>query len=177
LTPSQPEPWLRGSVPGIPALLQPVAHAFLLALEDVETAVSDLTVDQLWLEPGGAASAGFHLVHLAGSTDRLLTYARGEALPASQRAALAGERAMTAPYPPVGELMTSWRTTVEGALRQLATTPEATLTNARLVGRAQLPSNVLGLLFHAAEHAQRHVRQLVTTAKIIRGTGLDAAMS
>jgi hypothetical protein len=177
LTPSQPEPWLRGSVPGIPALLQPVAHAFLLALEDVETAVSDLTVDQLWLEPGGAASAGFHLVHLAGSTDRLLTYARGEALPASQRAALAGERAMTAPYPPVGELMTSWRTTVEGALRQLATTPEATLTNARLVGRAQLPSNVLGLLFHAAEHAQRHVGQLVTTAKIIRGTGLDAAMS
>ena len=177
MTPSQPEPWLRGSVPGIPALLQPVAHAFLLALEDVETAVSDLTVDQLWLEPGGAASAGFHLVHLAGSTDRLLTYARGEALPASQRAALAGERAMTAPYPPVGELLTGWRTTVEGALRQLATTPEATLTNARLVGRAQLPSTVLGLLFHAAEHAQRHVGQLVTTAKIIRGTGLDAAMS
>jgi len=148
-----------------------------LALEDVETAVSDLTVDQLWLEPGGAASAGFHLVRLAGSTDRLLTYARGEALPASQRAALAGERAMTAPYPPVGELLTGWRTTVEGALRQLATTPEATLTNARLVGRAQLPSTVLGLLFHAAEHAQRHVGQLVTTAKIIRGTGLDAAMS
>ena len=177
MTISQPEPWLRGPVPGIPALLQPVAHAFLLALEDVETAVSDLTVDQLWLEPGGAASAGFHLVHLAGSTDRLLTYARGEALSASQRAALASERAMTAPYPPVGELLTGWRTTVEGALRQLATTPEATLTNARLVGRAQLPSTVLGLLFHAAEHAQRHVGQLVTTAKIIRGTGLDAAMS
>jgi len=177
LTISQPEPWLRGPVPGIPALLQPVAHAFLLALEDVETAVSDLTVDQLWLEPGGTASAGFHLVHLAGSTDRLLTYARGEALSASQRAALASERAMTAPYPPVGELLTGWRTTVEGALRQLATTPEATLTNARLVGRAQLPSTVLGLLFHAAEHAQRHVGQLVTTAKIIRGTGLDAAKS
>jgi len=177
LTISQPEPWLRGPVPGIPALLQPVAHAFLLAREDAEAAVSDLTVDQLWLEPGGAASAGFHLVHLAGSTDRLLTYARDEALSASQRAALAGERAMTAPYPPVGELLTGWRTTVEGALRQLATTPEATLTNDRLVGRAQLPSTVLGLLFHAAEHAQRHVGQLVTTAKIIRGTGLDAAKS
>ena len=177
MTPSQPEPWLPGPVAGIPALLQPVAHAFLLALEDVETAVSDLTVDQLWLEPGGAASAGFHLVHLAGSTDRLLTYARGEALSASQRAALAGERAMTAPYPLVGELLTGWRTTAEGALRQLATTPEATPTNARLVGRAQLPSTVLGLLFHAAEHAQRHVGQLVTTAKIIPGTGLDAPKS
>ena len=177
MTPSQPEPWLRGPVAGIPALLQPVAHAFLLALEDVEAAVSDLAVDQLWLEPGGAASVGFHLVHLAGSTDRLLTYARGEALSTSQRAALAGERAMTAPYPPLGELLTGWRTTVEGALRQLATTPEATLTNARLVGRAQLPSTVLGLLFHAAEHAQRHVGQIVTTAKIVKGIGFGGVNS
>ena len=177
MTASMPEPWLRGPVPGIPTLLQPVAHAFLLAMEDIEVVVSDLTVDQLWLEPGGAASPGFHLVHLAGSTDRLLTYARGEALSASQRAALADERAMTAPYPPLGELLTGWRTTVEGALRQLATTSEATLTNARLVGRAQLPSTVLGLLFHAAEHAQRHVGQIVTTAKIIRGTEPDAADS
>jgi hypothetical protein len=177
MTPSQPEPWLRGPVPGIPALLQPAAHAFLLALEDVELAISDVTVDQLWLEPGGAASLGFHLLHLTGSTDRLLAYARGEALSASQRAALANERATTAPHPPLDELLTAWRTTVEGALRQLATTPDATLTNARLVGRAQLPSTVLGLLFHAAEHAQRHVGQLVTTSKIIRGTALDAANS
>jgi DinB superfamily len=174
MTASQPEPWLRGPVPGIPALLQPVAHAFLLAREDVEAAVSGLTVDQLWLEPGGAASPGFHLVHLAGSTDRLLTYARGEAPSVSQRAALADERAMTAPYPSLDELLTGWRTTVESALGQLATTPEATLANARLVGRAQLPSTVLGLLFHAAEHAQRHVGQIVTTAKIVRGLDLAA---
>lgn len=172
MTTSQPEPWLRGPVPGIPALLQPVAHAFLLALEDVEAAVSTLTVDQLWLGPGGAASPGFHLVHLAGSTDRLLTYARGEALSPAQRAALAAERTLTASYPPLDELLTSWRTTVEGALRQLATTPEVTLTSARHVGRAQLPSTVLGLLFHAAEHAQRHVGQIVTTSKIVRGLGL-----
>ena len=173
MTIPKPEPWLRGPVPGIPALLQPAAHAFLLALEDVESAVSGLTVDQLWLEPGGAASPGFHLVHLAGSTDRLLTYARGEALSAPQRAALAAERTLT-PQPTLEELLTGWRTTVEGALDQLASTPEATLTNARLVGRAQLPSTVLGLLFHAAEHAQRHAGQLVTTSKIIRGTGLAA---
>jgi hypothetical protein len=42
----------------------------------------------------------------------------------------------------------------------------------RQVGRAQLPSTVLGLLFHAAEHAQRHVGQLVTTSKVIRRLGL-----
>ena len=174
MTASQPEPWLRGPVAGISPLLQPAAHAFLLALEDVEAAVSDLTLDQLWLEPGGVASAGFHLVHLAGSTDRLLTYARGEALSAAQRAALADERTLAPPYPTLDELLTKWRTTVDGALHQLATTPEASLNNARRVGRAQLPSTVLGLLFHAAEHAQRHVGQLITTAKIIRGTGPGA---
>ena len=177
MTISQPEPWLRGPVPGIPALLQPAAHALLLALEELEATVSELTVDQLWLEPGGAASLGFHLVHLAGSTDRLLTYARGESLSAAQRADLAAERALAPPYPSLDELLIGWRTTVEAALRQLASTPEATLTNARLVGRAQLPSTVLGLMFHAAEHAQRHVGQIVTTAKIIRGIGSGGANS
>jgi len=175
MTLSQPEPWLRGPMAGIPALLQPVAHAFLLALEDVEAAVSDLTADQLWLEPGGAASPGFHLVHLAGSTDRLLTYARGEGLSAAQRAALAAERALTCPYPTLDDLLAGWRTIVEAALRQLAATPEGTLSDVRLVGRAQLPSTVLGLLFHAAEHAQRHVGQLVTTARIVRGLGLASS--
>ena len=175
MTLSQPEPWLRGPVPGIPGLLQPAAPALLLALEDVEAAVSDLTADQLWLEPGGAASPGFHLVHLAGSTDRLLTYARGEALSAAQRAALAAERALTSPYPMLDDLLAGWRTTVDSALRQLAATPERTLSDVRLVGRTQLPSTVLGLLFHAAEHAQRHVGQLVTTAKIVRGLGLASS--
>ena len=106
MTVSQPEPWLRGPVQGIPTLLQPAAHAFLLALEEVEAAVAGVAADQLWLEPGGAASLGFHLVHLAGSTDRLLTYARGEALSAAQRAALAAERTRTPPDPPVDELLT-----------------------------------------------------------------------
>ena len=124
----QPEPWLRGPVRGIPALLQPAAHAFVLALEDSESAVAGLTAEQLWVEPGGAGSPGFHLLHLAGSTDRLLTYARGEALSEVQRSALATEKKITAPYPSLDDLLTRWRATVEGALRQLSATPEATLT-------------------------------------------------
>jgi hypothetical protein len=77
---TRPEPWLRGPVPGVPALLQPAAHAFQMALEDCEAAAGDLSDDELWRSPGaGAASVGYHLRHLAGSTDRLLTYARGEA--------------------------------------------------------------------------------------------------
>ncbi len=167
----EPEPWLRGPVPGIPPLLQPAAHAFLLALEDAETAASGLSTEQLWQRLGGAASAGFHLMHLAGSTDRLLTYARDERLSEAQRAALAAEKTPEALGLSRDALLNLWRTTVDLALRQLALTPESTLGDARFVGRDRLPSTVLGLLFHAAEHAQRHAGQLVTTAKIIRGSG------
>lgn len=77
---SQPEPWLRGPVDGIATGLQPVAHAFIAAREDVTAPLADVTPAQVWLQPGGAASIGFHLMHLAGATDRLLTYARGESL-------------------------------------------------------------------------------------------------
>ena len=54
------------------------------------------------------------------------------------------------------------------ALAQLAATAESTLGDARAVGRAQLPSTVFGLLFHAAEHASRHTGQIVTTARLVR---------
>jgi hypothetical protein len=58
---------------------------------------------------------------------------------------------------------------VDRALTQLRVTDASSLLEPRGVGRAQLPSTVLGLLFHAAEHTQRHVGQLITTAKIVRG--------
>jgi hypothetical protein len=148
-----------------------------MAQEDVDTALSGFTADLLWLEPGGVASVGFHLVHLAGSTGRLLTYARGEALSESQRAALARERTISAIRPPLPELLEQWHEAVAAALQQLAATPEASLSAPRLVGRAQLPSTVLGLLFHAAEHASRHAGQLVTTAKLVRSSSAPQAGS
>jgi uncharacterized damage-inducible protein DinB len=168
MTPSRPEPWLRGPLPGLPALLQPAGHAFVMSLEDCDAAAADLTAEQLWHGPGGAASVGFHLRHLTGSTDRLLTYARGDALDAAQKTALLAERTPGAPPPAGAQLRQAWRAMVERALAQLAATPEARLLDARFVGRAQLPSTVLGLLFHAAEHASRHTGQVVTTAKIVR---------
>ena len=165
-----PEPWLRGPLPGIPPLLQPPAHALLMALEDVEAIVTGTTIQQLWQRPGAAASVGFHLMHLAGSTDRLLTYARGESLSPAQVAALNAERELQEPYAAPDVLLARWREVVQNALRQIAGTPETSLLEGREVGRARLPSTVLGLIFHAAEHAQRHVGQIVTTTKIIRGT-------
>lgn len=169
----RPEPWLRGQVPGITPLLQPAAHAFIMSIEDCEAAVRDLSPDLLWVEHEGAASIGFHLRHLAGATDRLLTYARGEMLNSAQKAALVSERAPGAPPPPAADLLAAWRVGVDRALAQLATTPESALLDFRGVGRAQLPSNVLGLLFHAAEHASRHTGQVVTTAKILLTAGAD----
>lgn len=166
-----PEPWLRGPISGISRVLQPPAHAFVMAREDVDAAVADLTSAQLWLQPGGIASVGFHLAHLAGSTDRLLTYARGETLNDVQREALAREQRTADLRPPLAELLATWHSAVEQALRQLAATPDAALSEPRLVGRAKLPSTVLGLLFHSAEHAARHTGQIVTTAKFVRTIG------
>ena len=60
--------------------------------EDIELEVQGLTEDQLWQRPGGSAAIGFHLHHLPGSLERLLTYSRGESLSAEQMARLASER-------------------------------------------------------------------------------------
>jgi uncharacterized damage-inducible protein DinB len=147
----------------------PVAHAFIAAREDVVAALSGLSVEQFWARPGGAASVGFHLMHMAGSTDRQLTYARGTALDERQKAALAAEKNLPEPKPTADELLKTWDAAVERALKQLGETKDGELSAPRLVGRAQLPSTVRGLLFHAAEHAARHVGQIVTTAKIVRG--------
>jgi uncharacterized damage-inducible protein DinB len=112
---------------------------------------------------------GFHLAHLSGATDRLLTYARGERLTDAQKRQLAAERPAPAARPAAEDLLAAWRSTVAAAMRQLSQTSEEALQTPRLVGRAQLPSTVLGLIFHAAEHASRHTGQVVTTCKILRG--------
>jgi hypothetical protein len=164
--PTAPEFWLRGPIEGVPPALMPAAHALLQTLEDVERAVEGLTIDQLWLAPGGAASIGFHLIHLSGSTDRLLTYARGLPLNDDQKAALGKEK--NPPRTDAVPLLADFRRTVEGALAQIRATPPGSLTDARAVGRAGLPTTVLGLIFHAAEHSQRHAGQVVTTAKVVR---------
>ena len=163
------EAWLRGPVEGIVDDLQPAAHAFIAAREDLIAPLAGLTPTQLWATPGGAASIGFHLMHLAGATDRLLTYARGMMLDDRQKAALAAEKNPPEPRPTAEDLMKQWDAAVERALQQLGETKAADLGVGRAIGRAQLPSTVRGLLFHAAEHATRHVGQIITTAKIVRG--------
>ncbi len=164
---ARPERWLRGPIPGIPSLLQPVAHSLLQCRDEVKTHVRALTPDQIWARPSGAASVGFHVRHAAGSLDRLFTYARGQQLSPAQLAALAAEALPHFASNAGLTLVESFDEAVERAFEQLRTTDETTLLDARGVGRAHLPSTVLGLLFHAAEHTQRHVGQLVTTTRIL----------
>ena len=160
------EAWLRGPLPGVPPLLQPVAHALVQAREEVDAAVADLPEAALWDRPAGAASVGFHLQHLAGVLDRLLTYARGEALTDAQLAALRAEGqpadALTA-----SALTQSFSEAVDRALVQIRATDESTLLDPRGVGREQIPSTHIGLLVHAAEHTTRHVGQLIVTARVV----------
>jgi uncharacterized damage-inducible protein DinB len=164
---SKPEVWLRGPVDGVPALLQPVAHALLQVREEVDALVAPLTPAQIWQQPAGAASIGFHLRHAGGSLDRLFTYARGEVLNDAQKAALARESERTETVS-AGELIAAFDAIVESALDQLRATDAGKLLEARGVGRAQLPSTVLGLLFHAAEHTQRHAGQIATTRRMVQ---------
>jgi hypothetical protein len=162
---SDPEVWLRGPLPDVIPELQPVAHSLMQVREEIAAAAS-VSRSQLWARPGGAASIGFHLMHLAGSLDRLLTYARGNALNAAQRAALAAEdREDTSRS--AADLVKAALDALDHALVQVRTTALCTLDESREVGRGRLPSTVLGLLVHAAEHAQRHSAQIITTRKVI----------
>jgi uncharacterized damage-inducible protein DinB len=167
-TPSLPEVWLRGALPGIPPLLQPVAHALLQAREELQALLQTFPDEALWERPGGVASPAFHLQHLSGVLDRLLTYARGEALSAAQLAALKSE-GVADPLLSTAGLVGQFSMKVDEALYQLARTDEASLTEYRAVGRAALPSTVGGLLFHAAEHTMRHLGQLLVTLRILQG--------
>lgn len=168
--PDLPEVWLRGPLPDVPPLLQPVAHALMQAREEIVAALADFPESLLWQRPAGVASVGFHLQHLAGVLDRLTTYAQAEALTASQLAALAQEGQPADAATTSTSLRTAFERQVDKVLVQLRATSEAELTQPRGVGRAQLPSTVLGLLFHAAEHTQRHVGQLLVTARVLRGS-------
>lgn len=161
------EVWLRGPLTDVPPLVQPVAHALMQAREEVTALTHDFPQQLLWERPAGVASVGFHLQHLTGVLDRLCTYARNEALSAEQLAALESEGKPDQTTRTVQELVDQFSAQVDQTLDQLRSIDERTLTDFRGVGRAQLPSTVIGLLTHAAEHTMRHVGQLSVTIRVI----------
>ncbi|MBA4852330.1 DinB family protein [Emticicia sp. BO119] len=161
------EVWLRRPLPDIPALLQPIAHALLQVQEEVHALMADFPENLLWERPANIASPAFHLQHLTGVLDRLFTYARGEALSIAQLNALVSEGKLNKSVTVQG-LLSAFDRQIEQSISALAKTNEKILTDAREVGRAKLPSTVIGLLTHSAEHTTRHVGQLLVTIKILR---------
>lgn len=160
------EVWLRGPITGIPALLQPAAHALLQAREEINDFMFGFPDELLWEKPASLASPGFHLRHLTGVLDRLFTYAKSDSLNDNQLTYLKAEGIPSSVT--TKELVEAFNQQVDKAIAQLAATDEKALTNIRYVGRKQIPSTVMGLLFHAAEHTQRHTGQLLVTAKVLK---------
>ena len=163
--------WQRGPIEGVPAVLQPVAHILLQVRESVGEIVVGLTEAEWNHRPGGVASAAFHVRHIAGVIERLFTYARGQALSAEQLAAIPLEGGPLA-VEEVAGVLAALSTRIDAAVAELKTVDVATLGDYRGVGRAQLPSTVIGCLVHGAEHAMRHVGQLSVTVRVVRSDAL-----
>ena len=160
------EPWLRGPIAGMPAMVMPAAHALMQAAEDIPRAAHGLTRAQLWALPGGAAAVGFHLRHLGGSIDRLLTYMNGDMLSDAQMEALDAE--INDDGRSAEELVSEALAAIARGIDAMRDTPLDTYLETRGVGRRRLPTTVIGLLVHIAEHTQRHVGALIATSKIVR---------
>lgn len=162
-----PEVWLRGPIAGYPPLLQPVVHALLQAQEEIHLLMNGFPADQLWEKPAGMASPAFHLQHIAGVLDRMASYAKSERLSESQFDYLKKEGARDSQWT-VENLLEQLDQQIAAFLKQVSQTNPDTLGDFREVGRGRLPSTVGGLLFHAAEHTQRHVGQLLVTVKVLQ---------
>lgn len=159
--------WQRGPIDGLPAVLQPVAHILLQVRESVGELVVGLSDDEWNRRPGGVASAAFHVRHITGVIDRLFTYARGRALSTEQLAAIPLEGRPLEGVDAAGAL-DGLSARVDAAIAELKTIDVSTLGDFRGVGRAKLPSTVIGCLVHGAEHAMRHVGQLSVTVRVVR---------
>jgi uncharacterized damage-inducible protein DinB len=160
-----PEPWLRGPLENVPAHLMPVFHSFAQVREDLALHTSGLTNGQVWRSTGVIPPLGFQLRHIAGSVDRLVTYLMDEPLSESQLAELKQESAPGAGLP---ELLAAVNQSLSNAEQRIRGIPESALHDARFVGKKRMPTTVLGLLVHLAEHTQRHLGQAITTAKLVR---------
>jgi uncharacterized damage-inducible protein DinB len=161
-----PEAWMRGPIPGVNPLTAPVLFTFQQAREDLARWTDGLSFEQVWATPHGFGSVGFHLRHIAGSVGRLMTYLQGDALDAEQMAVLHAEHeAAGAGRDELLALVERAFQDAESAVRRL---DPATLAEPRTVGRKRLPTTVIGLLVHIAEHTQRHVGQAISAAKLAR---------
>lgn len=160
----QPEPWLRGTLTDVPAVGRGVLHALELAKEDVNRWCESLSEADLNARPFELPSIAFQLRHIARSLDRLLAYAEGNQLSAEQIALLKSEMEEGVKREALFE---EFSRVLDDAAQRVRALAAGDLEQARFVGKKQLPTSVGGLLVHLADHTQRHVGQVVTTAKVL----------
>jgi uncharacterized damage-inducible protein DinB len=161
------EPWLRGTLTEVDPVRRAVLHALELAGEDATRWCGGLTDVQMLSRPSGLPSVAFQLRHIARSLDRLMTYAEGKQLSAGQLSGLAFEIAERGS---AAEILEEFRYGLRSAMERIRAVAPESFTEPRGVGRKMLPTTVAGLLIHCAEHTQRHVGQMVTTAKIVQAS-------
>ena len=159
-----PEPWMRGILPGIDPVIGHLLRASEHIREDLEHAIGNLTVDQIWARPHGMTSVGFHAKHLAGSTERLCTYLEGRATHRRDNWQILSRK--TRVKNPPDNLIAAVRRSLaryEELVRAL--TPE-NFGEKREIGRRRLETTAISLAIHIAEHGQRHVGQAISAAKL-----------
>ena len=161
------EAWLNGKLDGYAPIVMPAAHALRQAIADLEKFAKPLSDEELTARPNDSPSAAFHLRHVAGSIDRLLTYSRGDELSETQFDLLKAENANDSDLN-AAELTEKAVDKINRALETLKTVAPESLFEERFVGREKLPTNVFGLLFHIAEHTARHVGQIITIARVVQ---------
>ncbi|MDQ2777426.1 MAG: DinB family protein [Acidobacteriota bacterium] len=164
---SSPEPWLRGPLAGVHPLVMPVFFSFAQVREDLAKHTHGLTDEQVWTTAGGS-SAGFHLKHIAGSVDRITTYLLGSQLTEQQLQSLRQE---SVPDAGLAQLLTSVDDSLRDSEERLRSIDPASIYDVRAVGRKALPTTVIGLIVHLAEHTQRHLGQAITLCKAARQLG------
>jgi uncharacterized damage-inducible protein DinB len=165
------EPWLRGPLDGVHPVAAHLIYTFEQAREELAAFTQGLSPEQVWRGVAGA-SVGFHLRHIAGSVDRLATYMKGELLTEQQMNFLKAE---SNPGADLDELLRELDTVFLRVIAQVRTIDPATYLSVRGVGRKALPTTVAGLIIHISEHTQRHLGQVILTAKIVQAAVADRA--
>ncbi len=142
----------------------PVFFSYQQVREDLRKHIAGLSDEHTWQRVAGS-SLGFQLKHIAGSVDRITTYLAGRQLDDAQLAFLKQE---SQPPGSLTDLLEMVEHSLNQSQKQFAAVDPAKLYAARTVGRRRLPTTVIGLIVHLAEHTQRHLGQAITITKLLR---------
>jgi hypothetical protein len=161
------EPWLRGPLEDVHPLLAPTLHSFTQAREDIVHWTEGLTDAEIWLRPQGLAPIAFHLRHIAGSVNRLTAYLLGQQLSPKELEAIPHEMDPEPGRPnSLHDLLAEVNVALHNSELVIRALVPSILGERRTVGRKKLPTTVIGLVVHLAEHTQRHVGELIVTVKL-----------